>query len=435
MHRIFLLPFAIAGVFILISSCKQSRTSEDEVVTNFIALPADLNVIDDSIFEPLDIWTRDAKIIGLSEGEHGMNEGMDFRNSYIKHLVRTNQVQVLAIESGLLESRVVNQYIHGKDLDLDSVLTNGICYTFGQFQQNRDLLTWLRNVNASRAAADRVQFYGFDMSGSASNPWIDDASFALRTYMDYLKAADDADYNAITAKVEFYFPYLNIPIPNEEERSFLDLKEEERAALDQLINQLESSLQSNKDEYISIKGKEGYDWAVRSILAVKQNVTFLKGYVLEQGDQSSRERFMLDNLKWIREKEGNKKILLFAHLAHLSKDISRPDEEGRETLPESMFGELLSKEFGDDYQVIGNVFSYLDYYDAVDSVAVNSFPIKLQERYEAPNFCLKFDPTDSLFIAPQVFGIPYRGHWTMSPAKGLDIIFYTEKQHFFKKEE
>lgn len=429
---------AVVLITVSIYSCteKQTHQVENEMTSTFVKLPADLTNIEDSVFSQLDAWLSDAKIIGVSEGEHGMNEGMDFRNSLIKHLVSTSQIQVIAFETGMLESRLVNQYIHGKDLNIDSVLTRGICYNFGDFEQNRELFVWLRKINASRRAEKQVHFYGFDMSGNASNPWIDNASYALKELMAYLKVVDQEIYKEMHPNAESFYRYLNIPEPEgDNENSLLDLKEAERKELDHLVDQLGNVLIDKKMQYIAIKGEEEYDWAVRMINASKQNITFLKGYLLANKDQSSREQFMLENLKWIREREENKKILLFAHLAHLAKDISRPDQDGKETQPENMFGELLAKEFGNNYQVIGNLFSYLDYYNSVDSVAVNSFPERLKKRYKESNFCLKVDRTDSIFLEHQTFSIPFRGNWMMTPAKGVDIILYTEKQHFFYKED
>ncbi len=140
------------------------------------------------------------------------------------------------------------------------------------------------------------------------------------------------------------------------------------------------------------------------------------------------------NVKWIRKKEGNKKIVLFAHLSHLAKDLSRIDEDGNNTIPETMFGEHMHAEFGTKYKVVGNMFRCLDYYDAIDSVKVNSLSEVLYSMYDVSNFCLRVDTTDSLFSTPQIYGIPFKGDLWMTPSKGIDIIFYTEKQHFFYKE-
>lgn len=409
------------------------ESPENEIT--FIELPNDLTKVSDKAFLSIDKWLKNAEIIGVSEGEHGMNEGIDFRNSYIKHLVGTNRIQVIAIESGLLESRLINDYINGADLNIDLVLTNGISYTFGQFEQNRELLNWLRTTNETRDRDNRIHFYGFDMSGSAPNPFLDDGSYALKECLKYIQVADFELYNEFFSKAKYYFPYLNIPkSPESDEKSFLDLSEEKKADLYQLVNRLIGSIQKKKDFYIQKIGKEKYDWALRSAVCAKQNLEFLEGYMFEDKDQSKREQFMLDNLKWIKAKEGDKKIVLFAHIAHLAKDIARPDETGKETLPENMFGELLANEFGSRYQVFGNFFNYLDYYDSMDSVEVNSFPDKLHQKYKSTNFCLKIDDTDSLYLKPRTFGIPFRGKLWMTPIKGVDVILYTEKQHYFYKE-
>lgn len=403
--------------------------------TTYLELPNDLTKVPDEAFLQIVEWTKDAEIIGVSEGEHGMNEGMNFRNSYIKYLVRKNRVQVVAIESGIVESRLINDYINGADLNIDTVLTYGISYTFGQFEQNKELLNWLRKTNETRDQDNRIHFYGFDMSGSAPNPFLDDGSYALKECLKYIKIADIELYNEVLSKAKYYFPYLNIPeSPESDEKSFLDLSQEKKSDLNQMINHLIGSIQKNKEFYIEKIGKEKYGWALRSAVCAKQNLEFLEGYLSEDKDQSVREQFMLDNLKWIKAKEGDKKIVIFAHIAHLAKDITRPDETGNETLPENMFGELLANEFGSRYQVIGNFFNYLDYYDAIDSVEVNSFPDILHKKYKASNFCTDIDENDSLYLKPRIFGIPFRGKLWMTPIKGVDVILYTEKQHYFYKE-
>lgn len=424
-------------LFVFFFGCQDEVKNHEQKpdFPSFVNLPADLTHVPDSTFLIIDDWLRETEIIGLTEAEHGMNEALDFRNSYIKFMVRTNRIQVLAFESGLLESRMVNEYIHGKNLDVDSVLTNGFTFTFGQFEQNRELIHWLRKTNESRESNKQVSFYGFDLAGNASNPYLDDASFALQTCLTYLQSVDPEFFDAVFSEAEFYFPYLNIPESTDsKEKSYLDLSAAKKLNLNQLIDRLEKKITAKRDVYVKIKGLENYEWALKSVVCARQNVVFLEGFLSAIKDQSSREKFMLENLKWIKEREGDKRILLFAHLAHLAKDISRIDENGMETMPDNMFGELLEKKFGAKYKVIGNFFKSLDYYTEIDSVQVNSFTDVLDKKASTPNFCLKMDLRDSIFLKQQAFGVPFRGHLWMTPAKGVDVIFYTETQHYFYKE-
>ncbi len=422
---------------ITLYSCNQDaeNNSDQKIIADFVELPTDLSNIDDSVFIHLDEWLKDAEMIGISEGEHGMNESMDFRNSYIKYLVRTNQVQVLAFESGLLESRLVDNYIQGKDLHIDTVLTNGFSYTFGQFEQSRELIEWLRKTNATRSSEKRVRFYGFDMAGSAPNPYLEKASYSLQECLNYLKEVDPKLFNEYTAEANQFIPYLRaVDNPENKGVSFVDMSEDKRATYLEFLENLRGTIEKNKQKYILKLGEELYQWGLQTAVCSKQNFTFLIGYHQPKADHSSRERFMVENIKWIRKKEGNKKIALFAHLSHLAKDISRIDENGNNTQPETMFGEHMQAEFGTKYKVVGNMFRYLDFYNDIDSVKVNSVPEILHTKYKSPNFCLRVDTKDSLFLKPQIYGAPFKGDLWMTPSKGVDVIFYTEKQHFFYKE-
>jgi hypothetical protein len=174
---------------------------------------------------------------------------------------------------------------------------------------------------------------------------------------------------------------------------------------------------------------------MQSAICAKQNIQFLANMFNPSQEYTVREKSMLDNLQWILEIEKNEKILLFAHLAHLTKDIHVLNAEGKNVMPNNQFGEYINESYGSDYKVIGNFYSYLDYYEGIDSVKTNSFPEMLNKKYPYPNFYLRLDKMDTTYNHPAIFGVPSSGGdvW-MTPSKGVDIIFYTEKQHYFLKE-
>ncbi len=419
----------------LLFSCEESVQSSEKDVT-LVVLPSDLNNIPDSSFHHLDSWLKGAEIIGISEAEHGMMEAMDFRNAYIKHLVETNKVQVLAFESGLIESRIVNDYIHGADLDLDTVLYHGISYTFGQFKQTKELLQWLRKTNTSRKPEDRINFYGFDMAGNAPNPYWEDASFALKEYFKYLETVDSELHRSFISVLEAALPYLHIKDNENDPRpSFSDWSAKDMDDYNYSIDLLQLNMQSKRAEFIDKTDTESYEWAHQSIVCARQNLKFLKGYHEEKINQSCREQFMLDNLKWIQKREPNKRIVLFAHLSHLAKETSRVDQNGSETLSKPMFGALLADNFGEKYKVIGNFYSIHDYHDETYSVPENSFPTILHNKYNFENFCLLIDPSDTLFNVERTTREDHIGTHHMNVSKGVDIILYTHRQEFFQYPE
>jgi erythromycin esterase-like protein len=433
-------PLELGALLIVsfLSSCstEQKVNVKSEVQSDLVELPNDLTSIPDSLFKPLDNWLSDYKIIGFGEGDHGFNESLDFRNSYIKYLVKTNQIRILAFESGVLESKMVNDYINGLDLNLDSVLTNGMSYTFGQFDQSRELLTWLREENKTRNTANRIQFYGFDMAGNAPNPRLENSSYAFEKCLDYLESVDLETCQKYRNEVEYYLPFLSV-LDNAESKeiSFLDLPQEKKEPLIKLHDELIAALEKNKETYLKRKGKPAYEWGLQAAKCAKQNLVFLEGYNASPRDQSVREKYMLENLKWIMSREKNEKIFLFAHLTHLAKDIAVIDSVKKKTYPKNLFGEHLQEEFGAAYKLVAHAYYYSDYYTEVDSVKTNAFPGQLNEGFEQETFFLNLNEDDALFNRPQIFGpSTLSGEVWITPNKGADVIFYTEKQHFFWKD-
>ncbi len=419
-------------VLLLLLSVSLVAAQKDPVVR----LPEDLSEIPDEQLEPLLEMLGDAPYIGMSEGTHGMNEPLDFRNSLIKFLVRKQRIGVVTIESGLLESRMVNDYIEGKDLDLDSVLAYGIKCTFGNFKQNRELLEWLREYNAHQSADERVHFYGFDMSGCAPNPFLEESSYALEQALDYLKKVDETSWNRFASELIPLSEYLHLGLPDDvSKKRFADLDEERRERFVELINELVEEMRRQQFSYAAKTSADDYAWALRAAISARHNVLFLANTVVPIIEASVREQAMLDNLSWIIGREQNKGILLFAHLAHLSKDVSVLNSDSVNVMVYNQFGEYLGEVLGDKYKVIGNFYYQLVYDDGVEEVKDRSFPVWLGDSYPFRNFYVPVDRSDEMLNEPWIFGVPSSGGDVyMVPSKGVDIILYNEKQHFYLNE-
>ena len=68
----------------------------------------------------------EARIVALTEGVHLASEPLAFRNQVIQYLVRQKGFNVIAIESGIVESRGVYDYVAGGTGTLETVLQSGI---------------------------------------------------------------------------------------------------------------------------------------------------------------------------------------------------------------------------------------------------------------------------------------------------------------------
>ena len=121
-------------------------------------------------FAPLGKMIGNATVVALSEAVHGAAEPLEFRNRMIEYLVEEKGFTAIAIESGIVESRIVHEYVLGGPGDLSAVLAEGISWTMDQLLQNHALVRWLRRYNADVRLARKVNFYGFDVPGSPGNP-------------------------------------------------------------------------------------------------------------------------------------------------------------------------------------------------------------------------------------------------------------------------
>jgi erythromycin esterase len=91
---------------------------------------------------------------------------LEFRNQVLRYLVQEKGFTAIALESGLVESRKVYDYVRGGAGELASVLAEGISWTFDRLPQNATLVSWLKDYNSDPQHTCTVNFYGFDVPGS-----------------------------------------------------------------------------------------------------------------------------------------------------------------------------------------------------------------------------------------------------------------------------
>ncbi|MFD9892877.1 erythromycin esterase family protein [Amycolatopsis sp. NPDC059027] len=125
-------------------------------------------------------------LFALGEPAHGVEAFPLLRNEILGRLVERGY-RSIALETDVFAASVVDDYVGGAAMDLDTVLATGFSHGFGDVPGNRELVEWLRAHNADRAPSDRVRFHGFDAPleiSSAPSP-----RRALFSVNDYLPSA------------------------------------------------------------------------------------------------------------------------------------------------------------------------------------------------------------------------------------------------------
>jgi len=165
---------ALAAALVATAAPAQTKSAEDDflswargglhpVSTASGASQADL--------EPFRKIVGSARVVAVGEAFHGTAEGMAFRNRLFRYLVENLGFRVIAIESGITEGRVVHDYVAGAPGDIGTVMQQGISWGFDRFPQNEELVKWMREWNADPRHQQKLEFFGFDVPGSAGNPF------------------------------------------------------------------------------------------------------------------------------------------------------------------------------------------------------------------------------------------------------------------------
>jgi erythromycin esterase len=308
---------------------------------------------------PIEAMIGKATIVGVSEGQHGAAEPLIFRNRLFKHLVEHQGFGAIALESGIVEGRVLNDYVGQGKGEFDAVLKQGFSNGFDTFQQNRDLIRWMRAYNARMPRANQVQIFGLDVPGSPGN--FDAArrpDTALRSVLEYLRVVDAAAAAQFEFRVATFLPVL------EGINGYGALKQPERDALTAAIADLISLMERQRHAYVVRSSIDEFSWAERAAIGARQTDAWFRTMPLEWKLEDGlawtryamqvRDRTMADNFDWVRGQLGpGARVLVFAASGHLaSTSVRIPAAPFQEMVP---LGTYLKDRFGSNYISILNL--------------------------------------------------------------------------------
>lgn len=319
--------------------------------------------------EPISEMIGDAKIIALSESLHAAAEPVVFRNRLFKYLVEKHNVKAITIESGLAESKALNDYVLGFEDDLDESLFNGFSHRFDLFQGNRSLLAWMREYNDSLPTrGQKVQIFGLDVSGSP--PGIGATrkpDTAIRQALTYLQNVDPDAAEIFRNRVKTLLPILASG------NGYGTLNQSERDALTAAIEDMISLIQRRQAQYISASNEYNYRWAERSAIAARQTDAWFRRMPLEwtpAGDygwtaksQNIRDRVMADNMAWVLDQlDLADRVFVFASVNHIAAEQHQwPDyliaqgQREQDMIPFGYYAKANYKEnFINIFNIVGN---------------------------------------------------------------------------------
>ena len=263
-----------------------------------------------------------ADLVALGEPTHGAQEPLALRNCLFRYLVEHDGFTAIALETGVSESRALNDYIAGGSGDVRALARENFSWGFGRFAENVALLEWMRGYNADPAHRRKLSLYGIDLSGGDKSGAWRDAAITLRASIGYLtRVAPDRSRSVRQALDPFVtrFSASGYAAMNTAERAQL------RRAIDALLSFLDRHRTNDAD----------WMWAQRNAIGTRQLDTLFRvspppaagdDDLSQDGYQAdiARDAAMAENALWASRHEArNGRMLLFAHDGHIMNATTR----------------------------------------------------------------------------------------------------------------
>jgi erythromycin esterase len=308
-----------------------------------------------------------AGIVTLGEAVHGAAEPLIFRNELLEYLVERKGFTAIAIESGIVESRWVHDYVRGGTRGLHDTLERGLSWTFDRLPQNEALVRWIRQYNQDPRHVRKVNFYGLDVPGSPGNPSANRGmGTALTEALRFIDRVDVIEGRELHRTLDPFLPRIGLnPYSRTDGPSYDDLSQLDRDLLTGGINELIQLMERRVKTYSAASSNADYGWAYRAAIGAAQVDRWLRQFppgwrrapdstVYLSAADDVRDRAQAENVEWIVQQERpHGKVLVFAHLAHVSTVPIRGHWVA-ERMEEPM-GIFLRRQFGRELVSIGTL--------------------------------------------------------------------------------
>lgn len=288
----------------------------------------------------------DARVVGFSEPFHGAHEPLALRNRLLEYLVTELGFTAIALETGLSPSKLLYDYVLGGPGEAGALAREAFSARFGLFQENVDLLEWLRAYNQTVPSSRAVRLYGVDLTGHE----ISCACRSLEAVIEFLRETSLPGAAPVREAVEEVIPLFRFDV-------YPELTSVQKDQITVTIDRLLAYLDHDRADLVALVGVDNYAWSRRQAVAAHQDNAFLR-YL--EDPWALREAGMADNLRWVLDREGpTGRVMFFANNTHtgshrfsLGRDL--PSDWPTKGLASAGF--LLRRELGSDLVTIGTYF-------------------------------------------------------------------------------
>ncbi len=295
-------------------------------------------------------------MVALGEPGHGAHQPLEFRNRLFGYLVTHCGFTAIGLETSFTEARAIDDFVRGGSGDAATLARRDLTWGFGGYEENVQLIRWMRDYNEHAYGGRRLHFYGIDMSGANDDADFTHPEVAVRSVLQYLDRVSPT--RRVTANIA---PQLRLMA----RLGYRQMVIRHQPALDEVLDSLQAYLVLNAPALRRGSSRNDYDWAVHNLVIARQLRDYLRLQPAPEGTSTKigpmdylldnvREEAMATNTIWALGEEGaGGRLLVFAHDAHVMSARSRGGMWSVYKKPPVMMGEHLRARLGRQLVIIG----------------------------------------------------------------------------------
>ena len=285
-------------------------------------------------------------ILSIGEAAHGCKEMQELKLSVFKEMVEKRGFTAFALEADYGECAEINRYIQGGEGSAEEMVQK-FAFPIYHTKEMAELISWMREWNASAPEKKKIRFYGFDMQDpEGSYAFLKEYSLShkLTTEEEFAKNLDcikGENFSLNEKNAGEVIAFLD-SLKEKAEKSPEEAEKEKRNTADEQDGTDKQAFKENQDYLMELN-------------TVRQAA---ETWLSKENSSVLRDRDMEENVKKILEIEqkiGSGKLVVSAHDGHIQKE---------NPIYNSM-GVLLTKDFGEAYYAIGT-----DVWKVTDNIKV-----------------------------------------------------------------
>lgn len=303
-----------------------------------------------------------SQFVALSESAHNTREFLKMNARIVKYLVEEKGFTRLVAETGFPESKKVNDYILGANINKKE-WTAGLNPMYGRWEEFNTMIEWLRIHNQKVSDDKKVQFYGIDITGG-----YHDLMPAFNIIRLYLKKVDRSYAKKMSKKVLPLLDILKSDKPREARNRYIDsLSIKQKYAFEMHVNLIINRLSEHKEAYLNKSSLPEFEFVRQSSIALFQTLNYYNNAANWNNTDynktvgvNGREIAMFQNFSWVYKQDTTAKIIIINHNVHSKTKSGYLDDFWKFFTP---FGAFVRQHFGDRYYAIGATYDHGKYWD------------------------------------------------------------------------